>query len=57
MVLIVGCLFFLNLLHSKNYKLAEEQSQDCKAAGEIPAVSNTWSGLGFTVTCKTKDTF
>lgn len=47
--------FFLDYLHARNYKFAEVQSQDCKEAGGIPEVRNTWGGLGFVITSKTKD--
>ncbi|AYK08867.1 hypothetical protein D8Z77_22350 [Brevibacillus laterosporus] len=54
-ILVIGCFVFLSLLHARNYKFAEVQSQDCKEAGGIPEVRNTWGGLGFAITCKTKD--
>lgn len=56
-ILTLGCLSFVNLLHVRNYQLTESQSQYCKVTEGIPEVSNTWGGLGFTVACKTKDTF
>ncbi|QDX94207.1 hypothetical protein EEL32_07805 [Brevibacillus laterosporus] len=55
MVFVAVCFTFLNFHHVRNYKLTEMQSQDCKEAGGVPEVSNTWGGLGFTFTCKTKD--
>ncbi|PPA84136.1 hypothetical protein C4A76_18020 [Brevibacillus laterosporus] len=55
-ILVIGYFIFLCLLHARNYKFAEVQSQDCKETGKIPEVANTWGGLGYTVTCKTKET-
>ncbi|RAP31218.1 hypothetical protein C2W64_00390 [Brevibacillus laterosporus] len=39
-------------VHERNSDMAERRAQDCKDAGGIPEVKNTFPGIGYDVKCK-----
>ncbi|MCR8987211.1 hypothetical protein NW801_19590 [Brevibacillus laterosporus] len=39
-------------VHERNSEMAERRAQDCKDAGGVPEVKNTFPGIGFDVKCK-----
>ena len=45
---------FVNRAHIHNQKLADKLATDCKEAGGVPEMKNTWTGIGVKVTCKLK---
>ncbi|GIP58658.1 hypothetical protein MKX50_03390 [Paenibacillus sp. FSL W8-0186] len=45
---------FLNRAHIKNHAFADKLAMDCKEAGGVPEMQNTWTGIGVKVTCKLK---
>ncbi|AUM67370.1 hypothetical protein C0R09_15010 [Brevibacillus laterosporus] len=44
--------FTIYTVHEKNYDMAERRVQDCKYAGGVADVKNTFPGIGYDVKCK-----
>ncbi|WP_254660582.1 hypothetical protein [Brevibacillus laterosporus] len=44
--------FTIYTVHEKNYDMAERCAQDCKDAGGVADVKNTFPGIGYDVKCK-----
>ncbi|WP_055106667.1 hypothetical protein [Paenibacillus ihumii] len=43
---------FVNKAHIQNQEFADKLAMDCKEAGGVPEMQNTWTGIGVKVTCK-----